>query len=366
MATPKGIRFAMAGIKGVGDGVVEAILQEREKGKFDSLHHFLKRMDSKRIGKKTIEALIEAGCFDFTSWSRDALVIALEPMYDQVVAEKKESSQGYMSLFSLLGESNDNQFNKAPEVKHPRSEYHLLLKEKELLGFFLTGHPMDSYRSILERLACASFTDALEMDHDAVFRSAFFIESVTVRVSSKNQKKFAILIVSDGYESVELPVWSDLYEQKSFLLKENQLLYAVLQVDKRDDLPKFSCRWLDDLTQANEAMIADCDRAFDKAKQMAFRGFSAKPKAAPKPQPVEKPGEPLSLKFDLDKTRLSHILALQELFQKHRGSTPVQIEFITQSNPHALLHIDAKWGIKASDNFHSELARACQGILLQN
>lgn len=359
LASSSGIRFAMAGIKGVGEGVVETILQERERGgKFDSLHHFLKRIDPKKIGKKTIEALIDAGGFDFTNWSRDALQIAFEPMFEQVIAEKKESSQGYMSLFSLMGESKEDQFKEPPVVKHPRSSYQLLLKEKELLGFFLTGHPMDSYRSILERLACTTFSDALDMDHDAVFRSAFFIESVNIRLSNKTQKKFAILMVSDGYESVELPVWSELYEEKSHLLKENQLLYAVLQVDKRNDLPRFSCRWLDDLTQANEAMINDCDRAFDKAKHQVSRGFM--PKGPPKPpkviEPVEKPGAPLSIKLDLDKIRLSHILALQGLFQKHRGPTAVHIEFSAQSQPHATLQIDSKWGIKISDTFHKELS----------
>src|SRR5690606_23084739 len=91
------------------------------------------------------------------------------------------------------------------------------------------------------------------------------------RVSSKTQKKFAILMVSDGMDRYEMPIWSDLFEQKSLLLKENQLLYAVIQVDKKGDSLRLSCKWIDDLTKANEAMVEECDRAFDKAKLQAAR-----------------------------------------------------------------------------------------------
>ena len=70
------------------------------------------------------------------------------------------------------------------------------------------------------------------MNHDTVFRSAFIVESVQVKIASKSQRKFAILMVSDGIERQELPIWFDLYDEKSHLLHENQMLYAVLQVDK--------------------------------------------------------------------------------------------------------------------------------------
>jgi DNA polymerase-3 subunit alpha len=74
-ATTKGIRFAMAGIKGVGEGVVDHILQERAlKGGFSSLYDFIRRIDTKKVGKKIIECLIEVGAFDFTEWSRQALL----------------------------------------------------------------------------------------------------------------------------------------------------------------------------------------------------------------------------------------------------------------------------------------------------
>lgn len=357
LASPSGIRFAMAGIKGVGEGVVETIIREREKcGKFTTLYDFLKRIDTKKVGKKTIESIIDAGGFDFTGWTRDALVLCLPQAYDFAVQEQKEASYGILSLFSLAENLEEDRFSKPPVVKKERSSYELLLKEKELLGFFLTGHPMDSYRSILDRLSCQSLNRAYELPHDSVFRAAFLIESATIRLSNKNQKKFAILVISDGYDSFELPIWSELYEEKSHLLNANQLLYAVLQVDKREETVRLSCKWLDDLSKASEEMIGDCDRAFDKIKLQVQR--YAQIKNQPKQEKMaEVPGKlaPFQVQLQLNTTPLSIILKLKNLFSKHRGQNPVHIEFSGGDHPYASLQIDGKWGIKVTDDFKADL-----------
>lgn len=367
VATPEGIRFAMMGIKGIGSGAVEAIIQERQKnGAFTSFYQFFKRVDMNRVGKKVIEHLVDAGSFDFTEWSRDALRQSIDPIYDTAVKDQKEAAMGVMSLFSLMGDTSEERFKKPPHIRHKRSKLELLLREKELLGFFLTGHPMDEYRDILQRLSCASLAQVEAMDHDTVFRSALIVESVQVRISAKTQKKFAILIVSDGIDRYELPVWSDLFDEKCHLLNDNQLLYAVLQVDKKDGETKLSCRWLDDLTRADEAMIEACDRAFDRAKHQAVR--FAKAKAAPSPKKEEqKMGNPtkakpvtnvLLVKMNADTTRLSHILQLKFLFTQHRGSVPIQIDFQANNQSIASLHIESRWGVAANP----DLQKALQSI----
>ncbi len=351
-ATKQGIRFAMTGIKGVGAGVVEAIIQERkQRGPFQSFYDFFKRIDTKKVGKKVIENLVEAGSFDFTGWSRDALLLTIEPIYDSVSKEQKENALGIMSLFSLMGDTNQTRFSQPPEVKQKTPRQEILRKEKELLGFFLTGHPMDDYKHILQRLSCVPLRRMDQMDHDAVFRSAFIVESIQVRISFKTQKKFAILMISDGIERQELPIWADLYEEKSHLLKENQLLYAVLQVDKKEENVRLSCRWLDDLTKANEEMIEACDQAYDKAKhhvtRMAHAKQNPKPNASEKPKttPKEQPMKPILIKLDADQARLSHILKLKEFFTQHHGTTPIQIQFHTPTKSLATLHIESKWGL---------------------
>lgn len=365
LATAQGIRFAMSGVKGIGEGVVEAIIQERKrKGPYTSLYQFFNRLDSGKIGKKVVENLVDAGAFDFTGWSRDALKLSIDPIYDTVSKEKQEASAGILSLFSLMGDTSEARFATPPEVKIKSTQLEILLKEKVLLGFFLTGHPMDAYRDILNQLSCVPFCKIENMDHDAVFRAALIVESVEVRIASKTQKKFAILTVSDGIERFELPIWPELYEEKNYLLKENQLLYAVLQIDKKEDSLRLSCRWLDDLTRADESMIAACDLAYDKAKMMAARfakmknnnnqdsSDSPKPKNPEKtPEKKQPPAKPsltpksLSLKVDADQIRLSDILKIKELFSQHRGEAPVKIDFATNHQTVATVHIESRWGV---------------------
>lgn len=358
LATPQGIRFAMSGIKGVGEGVVEAIIKERVKGgPFASLYQFINRVEAKKIGRKTIELLVDAGCFDYTRWTRDALRHSIEPMHDAVLQDQKESSKGIMNLFSLLGETPESRFLQPPEVRLKRSKIETWLKEKELLGFFLTGHPMDEYQPILKRLSCVPLKEVAQMEQDAVFRAALLVESVQIKLSSKSQKKFAILTVSDGIDRFELPIWPELFEEKGTLLHENQLLYAVLQVDKKTENLRLTCRWLDDLNRTDDTMIEACDRAYDRAKQMAGRVFKPKttPQNAQKAPMNDNQKKSMRITLDADALRLSHILKLKECFSQHRGSTPIQLDFHTPISRIASLHIEARWGVTVSDNLHQLL-----------
>lgn len=368
VATEKGIRFAMAGVKGIGSGVVEAIIQERDKnGPFTSLYNFFKRIDTKRVGRKVAESLIDAGSFDFTGWLRDALRQSVEPMYEAVAKEQADHAKGFMSLFSLMGETSEDQFSSPPEIKRKSLKQENLFKEKALLGFFLSGHPLEEFKSILRQLSCIPLIEIEEKEHDAVCRAGFLIETVQTRISSKSQKKFAILSISDGMESYELPIWPELYEEKGHLLIENRILLGVLQVDKREESLKLGCKWLADLTQVNDQMMIECDQAFDKAKHQIARFAAMKSKSngssdqkpdpktnsAPNKQPMPKqtpqPSAPaFNIKINADEIRLSQILELKNILADHHGSTPLHIEFTGSGQAIAMLKVDHPWGITPS------------------
>ena len=166
VATPRGVRFALSAIKGVGEGVVEVIIAERNRnGAFLSLYDFLKRIDTKKVGKKVIEHLAEAGCFDFTGWSRKALLASVDPMYASASKDQKETSRGVIDLFSLI-ETAQPEFSAPPAVEGEVPKQHLLKREKELLGFYLTGHPMDDFREQIQGLSCIPFHELAELEHD--------------------------------------------------------------------------------------------------------------------------------------------------------------------------------------------------------
>jgi DNA polymerase-3 subunit alpha len=357
-ASKEGIRFAMAGIKGVGQGVVEMILEERKRrGVFKSLYDFIQRVDKTRVGKKQIELLIDAGSFDFTKWSRDEMRESVEPMYEKASLDQKEEALGVLNLFSLI-EEPEKLFTEPPKVVKKSSSLQLLQKEKELLGFYLTGHPMDSYKNILGRLSSVPLKELETLPDSTLLRAAFVIETVQVKVSSKNQKKFAILTISDGMERFELPIWSELYEEKGFLLKENQLAFGILQMERKEGAIQLSCRYLDDLTAIDETKIKACDEAYDKLKsQVKAAEAKWKNKPAKEKAPVSEKEEitKLQLRLDAEKVRLSQILALKELFRSHPGKSTIELQFFSDKRRLGAVFIDAQWGVNANKDFQEKL-----------
>ncbi|MEI6242300.1 MAG: DNA polymerase III subunit alpha, partial [Chlamydiota bacterium] len=320
--TKSGIRFAMTAIKGVGEGVVEAIIEERKsKGSFSSLEDFIRRIDKSRVGKRGIELLVEAGAFDYTGWSRDALKESVDSMYETFLREQKEEQQGIMNFFSMWEEKKSIE---APTPKKNSSTLELLQKEKELLGFYLTGHPMKSYQKVLDRLSIIPLKDFIRLDPGSVGRIAFVVEDVKTKIASKSQKKFAIVTISDGTEQFELPIWSEMYEEKGDLIQENRLLCAVVSIDKKEGEIKLSCSWLSDVTTVNDSSISSCDSAFDVAKGQSQRSTRTSKRSQEKKAAlgkVEKPVSLLEIYLDIERVRLSHIVTIKKLFQEHSGMT---------------------------------------------
>jgi len=361
LAVPKGIRFAMTGIKGVGTSVVELIIEERKKGPFKSLYDFVLRIDKTKVGKKQIELLIDAGSFDFSKWSRDAMLQSLEAMYEETSRDQKQMQRGVISLFSLI-EQPDTHFLVPPPVLSPTSKMQLLQREKELLGFYLTGHPMDSYRRELSLLSCVPFKEFENLPDGSYVRVAFVVESVKIKVSAKSQRKFAILIISDGIERYELPIWSDLYEEKGVLLRENQLLFGILQIGRQDESLHLQARFLDDLTKVDENMIKTSTDFFDRLKCSKYQGKSSgAKKKIPKPEIPEQPQQ-LAIFADADLLRLSHILDLKELFRDHPGKSRIEIQFNSANSKVGSVQIDASWGVKLDRTFKENLEKLAKTV----
>lgn len=356
-ATQNGIRFAISGIKGVGSNVVEIILEERAKnGHFKSLHDFLQRT-IRGVSKKQVELLIEAGCFDFTNWSRDAMLQSLEPMMTHVSKDEKEASLGILNLFSLI-EEPVKPFTEPPPVAVPSSKAHLLQREKDLLGFYLTGHPMDAFKKTLKQLSCVPLSDFEKLAENSIVRAAFIIDAVQVKISSKSQKKFAILNIGDGLEKFELPVWSEMYEEKNTLIRDNQLIYALLQIERKDGSLHLSCKYLEDLSTIDEAKMKICDDLYDKLRAQIKHGEPKWKKEKEKVMaagPEKEETKHLVLRLDADKVNLSHILSLKKLFREHPGKSTLEIQFISGKKKHGTLSIDSTWGVQADAAFQHKL-----------
>jgi len=283
---------------------------------------------------------------------------SVEEMYERASRDQKEEKLGVMNLFSLI-EEEEKPFSSPPPVINPSTSLQLFQKEKELLGFYLTGHPMDGYKKILGKLSCVPLAEVHLLPDGTIFRAAFVVDSLQVKVSSKNQKKFAILIISDGLERFELPVWSEIFEEKGALLRENQLLYGILQVDRKSGNLQLSCKYLDDLTTVDEESVKTCDQICDKLKSIS-RASEGKWK---KDKPTEKKEKEIekekilkiNLHLDADVARLSQILELKELFLSHPGKSTIELHFKANEKKLGSVFIDEQWGVSGEKEFLDKL-----------
>lgn len=358
-ATDAGIRFALSGIKGVGLGAVESIVAERKKGgPFPSLYHFFKRVEATKVGKKVVENLVQAGSFDFTTWHRNSLLRAIEPIFDRTSLRQKEEQVGVMDFFEQATDEDHDPFIEMKNRGEPPDRRLALMKEKELLGFFLTGHPMDEYRTLMKRLSCHPFEVFHKLDDKSVVRAAFIIEGVKTRISAKTQKKFAILTISDGMEHQELPVWANMYHDKRELCEENRLLYAFLQVEKQEGMLRLRCRELFDLETIEESQLKEIETQFDKLKQNvqreAFRD-SQKKESKPESAKPRKPETMLVLNIGVKNFRHSHVLKLKNLLEEHGGKSPVKITFMSEGAFVANLSLESSKGVEESTQLTNAL-----------
>ncbi|NGX31856.1 MAG: DNA polymerase III subunit alpha [Chlamydiae bacterium] len=341
--TDEGIRFAMMAIKGMGTAVVDKIVKERNKnGLFQSLYDFLYRMDPKQTGRKAIELLVDSGAFDFTTWSRDELRAAIEPLANQAEQKIQEKKKGIMTMFSLM-EDEDKMFEKKPKVTKRSTKLEILQREKELLGFFLTGHPLEDYKEQLEKLECMPLEIVMREEFRA-YKTAFVIESIKIKIS-KAQRKFAILSISDGLMRQELPIWPEMYEQSEGCLREGTLVFAILT---KDDQSRLQCRYLSALDQLTEEKI-------ETAYQSCLR---QRKKTINKGAKMERPTQSIvEIELEISAIYLSNILDIKKVFRKFPGGSHVRIHYIYKGEKLSMLEITDPWGVEVNDEFLENLSK---------
>lgn len=198
----EGIRFGLEGVRGVGQSVADAIVAEREaNGPFSSLHDFVNRLGSKEYNRKTLEALVKAGAFDSTGYTRRQLMYFIDetPLLDEASKRQRDRDRGQTSLFDLLDEDDAEDFGldvPAPDgVEWPKRQK--LAFEKEILKMYVSEHPLQPYEKELSRLSKHRLGDLAEMKKD--IPSATFVgivSSVETKLTKKN-KRMANFVLED-------------------------------------------------------------------------------------------------------------------------------------------------------------------------
>jgi len=239
----KVIRFGLGAVKGVGHGAVDAVLNIRnQEGPFAGLYEFCKRVDSQKCNRRVIEALIKSGGFDAlpppeieaSETNRSRLLAALDMALERGAQDQRDRRSGQTSLFGMFEAEKPKQFAEVyPEVEE-WSAKELLAFEKEALGFYISGHPLDRYRADLSRYASATTSDFSEARREPGPASlGGVVTAYRERVTRRGDGKLAFFQLEDSYGQLEVIVFPKTFEKlRHVLISDEPLLCSGKVVDE--------------------------------------------------------------------------------------------------------------------------------------
>ena len=252
-ATNNKIRFGLGSIKNVGIAPVNAIIKERENnGKFESFTDFCERISDEAVNKKCIESLIKAGVFDEFQQTRATLLASFELIMDQIQNTKKKGLDGQVTMFDLQSQEKE----EIQEIKYYFSEHkefserELLATEKEMLGIYISGHPLEKLREQIEKQTNINTiqirqTEEIVQDEQAIQEKPVFTDGQFVKYAgiitsvkkkyTKTNKLMAFVTIEDLYGMAEIIVFENAYMQAGNSLVENNIVMVEGRLSIRED-----------------------------------------------------------------------------------------------------------------------------------
>ena len=303
---PCGIRYGMSAIKSVGDAVVDAIIEERKlNGKYKDLADFIRRLSGKEANKRTIESFIMAGAFDSLGANRKQMMTSYADVANAINAEKKKNASGQMSLLDFATEEEQEQYKvNYPDIPEFSKDI-ILSGEKQMLGLYISGHPLDDVRDVLDEKTDIT-TAEFEMDEETGMVEAVdnkqytiggLIENVNTRIT-RNGENMAIINIEDLFGTVEVLVFPKAYEKYRYLLNENEAVIIKGRAQVSDDESKFIAQDIYSLTSMIEST---------RAKNMARK-------------------KELWVLFENEETLKKERNGFFTVLKEHLGHTPVYIQ----------------------------------------
>jgi DNA polymerase-3 subunit alpha len=229
----KAIRFGLAAIKNVGQGAMELAIREREQaGDFKSLEDFCSRLDSRVANRKMLESLVKCGAFDFRQRERAELFACIDDALAASAAALRDRMAGQVSLFR---DEHDHVVPPRKRSISPWSDREKMSYEKELLGFYVTGHPLDAYAEVIANGKYQTVASLAELSDRATFRVAGAITQVDKKFTRKEGKPFAVVWLEDLTGTLELVIWNELYLECVEKLVPGNVVGVRGKLDLRDE-----------------------------------------------------------------------------------------------------------------------------------
>jgi len=325
VVTGSKIRFGLVAVKNVGEGAIEAIIEARSQNKFSSLFEFCEYVDLRRVNKRVVESLIKCGAFDSTGAKRSQMLASMEDALDYGQRVQKERNDPQMSLFDM---GENKQLINMP-VFPPIEEFDerkRLAFEKESLGFFISGHPLNRYEELLGKFTNTNAVLINEIKDGGVVRIGGIISNAKV-IKTKKGELMAFVMIEDMHGFVEAVVFSSVYTLASDQLFEDNPVIIEGRIQKDEKSVK---------------IIAETIIPIDKAEDT----WTA------------------SIQFSLEMSRTDRKLLsdLKDILKKHPGSSRAYILMRDDENVETVIEIPDTLKIKAG----LPLTRDVTGLLGYN
>jgi DNA polymerase-3 subunit alpha len=326
------IRYGLAAIKNVGEAAMATAIREREaNGPYKSLEDFSSRLDSKVINKRILENLVKAGAVDWTGENRASMFARLEQVVASASSAQRDKASGQSSLFDAMDFAPPAPANNAAVTNalEEWSKDDRLAHEKELLGFYVTGHPLDKFRGVLdsEKYNRIGLIDEIELeDPRARYPIAGMIRSIESRMT-KAGKAFGILTIEDFTGSCEIMLWSESYipARDTGILQPGHIIRLKVAIQ------------LDDRTGGRRLTGSDI--------------------AELKPKKASNGKGPLELLLWTHRHTAKDLQEIHYHITGHPGTTPVILHFQNSAGKRLSLQPSETYHVKRSPELHQALDR---------
>lgn len=294
----KNIRFGLNAIKNVGKNAIRSILKARKKcGKFNTIFDLCKNIDLRLVNKKVIESLIQAGAMDSLDGHRAQLIAAIVIASQYGQREAAQRANGQSSIFEIGSQGAKLDQPPLPEIE-PWNDKEQLSREKSVLGFYLSGHPLSRYALELKLFSSNSLLAIKSQDDGSPVRVGAMITQIKKYIDKRN-RTMAFITIEDLTSSAELLMFSDAYTKYADLVKEDSIVFIIGKISAKNE---------------DEEGKIICDEIF------------------PLNQVWSKCGKYLYLKIDTEKVTKDSIIKIKKLISENRGQCPVYITVKTPNN----------------------------------
>jgi DNA polymerase-3 subunit alpha len=236
----RAVTFGLSAIKGVGSALCRRVVEEREaNGAFESFQDFCMRVPTDCLNKRTVESFIKVGAFDNLGHSRLGLLMVFETIIDDAVSRRHEADQGVLSLFDSLGDS-DSSFSLDIEIPERDLDRETKLKyEKELMGLYITDHPLMGHEGTLSRRATHTTLDAKELSSGSIVTLGGVVSKLEKKTTRRGDQML-VLNVEDFHGTIEATMFSKIAAAQGHLVREDGVVLVKGRINNDGDRLSFS------------------------------------------------------------------------------------------------------------------------------